>query len=95
MVPPLLFLGSAGFGQAKRPWPSGEGRGPPHRATQLDRAVSSAAPAGRTTPVELGCLASSRVRHVADLQEQAASPSDLQIDPDFPVGKQDQTKQTR
>ena len=34
-----------------------------------------------------------RVRHVADLQEQAASPSDLQITSDFPVRKRGQTKQ--
>ena len=67
--------------------------GPP-RATQLDRAGSSAAPVGRTNPVELHCLAPSRVRHVADLQEQAASPSDLQIAPDFPAKERDQTKQT-
>lgn len=62
---------------------------------KLDRAVSSAVPAGRTTPVEFGCLAPFRVRHVADLQQQqAASPPDLQIAPDFPEGKRDQTRQT-
>jgi hypothetical protein len=30
---------------------------------------------------------------VADQQKQAASPSDLQISPDFPKGKSDQSKQ--
>ncbi len=72
------------------PMKKGGGRGPPPRATQLDWAGSSAAPVGRTNPVELHCLAPTRVRHVADLQEQAASPSDLQISPDFREWKSDQ-----
>lgn len=52
MVPLLLLLGPVGFGQAKRPWPSRGSRRPSPPAIPLDRAVSSAAPAGRTTPVE-------------------------------------------
>lgn len=47
----------------------GGGRGPPPRATQFDGTGSSRrSAAGRTTAVELCCLAPSRVRHVADLQ---------------------------
>ena len=40
--------------------------------------------------IELGCLAPTRVRHVADLLEHAASPPDLQISPDFWKRKSDQ-----
>jgi hypothetical protein len=71
----------------------GEGPVLPPRATELDWAGSSATPAGPPTQFEFHCLAPSRVRHVADLQEQAASPSGLQIAPDFPIEERDQTKQ--